>query len=184
MRILVTGPSGSGKTTQAEILARKLNLCLVDAGEILRNFAKEDKSKEGENIKKEMQEGHLVEDKVAADLIRQRLSETDCQKGFVMDGYPRSLASLQLFDPSFDQVFYLDIVDSEVEKRLILRGREDDKSAAIGERLKFFHQMTEPVLEHYGELGRLVRIDGQKTIAEVASEIDKSISGGLGCNKL
>lgn len=176
MKILITGPQGSGKTTQAQMLANKLGLSLVDTGEMLRQMAKNDQSPEGQEVKAEMGRGELVDDRVAASLVASRLSGEDCRNGYVVDGYPRNLASLELFNPEFDQVFYLDIPDEEVEKRLLARGRADDTPEAIRERLALYHQKTEPVLGYYEKAGKLIRIDGRGGVEEVAKAIDEKIS--------
>lgn len=176
MKILLTGPQGSGKTTQAESLARYLNVPLVGTGEVLRQMAK-GKNTLGEKIRKALDKGYLVDDKIVAQLVVARLSRKDCKVGFVMDGYPRSRAQLRLFDPRFDKVFYLDLSDDEVTGRLLKRGREDDIGELIEKRLKVYHEMTEPLLEYYQEKSMLVRINGLGTIDEVQSRIRQEING-------
>src|SRR3990172_9571293 len=123
--MMVIGPQGSGKTTQAKILCRRLGLCLVYAGELLREFA-QGKSGESQAVKKNVGEGRLVDDKIVSSLVRKRIAQPDCQVGFVVDGYPRTLDSVRLFDPGFDKVLHLKVPDEEVKKRLLERGREDD----------------------------------------------------------
>lgn len=175
MKILITGPQGSGKTTHAQILAQKLYLPVIDAGEMLRELAEED-SADGRSVKEDMEQGKLVEDKIVANLMRQRILSPDCQNGFVVDGYPRTLESLELFDPQYNWVFYLQVSDEEVQERLLLRGREDDKPELIRERLMLYHQMTEPVLGYYLKKNKLIRIDAHRTIEEVAKEIAQKVN--------
>ncbi|MBI4036961.1 nucleoside monophosphate kinase [Candidatus Daviesbacteria bacterium] len=174
MRILVTGPQGSGKTTQAQILANKLGILLVDAGEMLRKLA-EQKSLEGVEVKDELNKGELVEDEIVAGLVKEEVGKSAYQKGYVMDGYPRTMDSLKLFDPCFDQVFYLDVSDEEVEKRLLARGRSDDTPTLIRERLMLYHQNTQAVLDYYQNLGKLVKIDARGGIEQIAQEIDRKL---------
>lgn len=178
MKILITGPQGSGKTTQAQILAKKLNVPLVDTGEMLRQMAAGDASAQGREIKAEMSRGELVDDKVAASLVASRLDGEDCRQGYVMDGYPRSMVSLELFNPEFDKIIYLQIPDEEVEKRLLLRGRADDTPEAIRERLELYHQKTEPVLDYYQKQGKLIRVDGRGGVEQVAEAVDGSLGVG------
>lgn len=173
VRVLITGPQGSGKSTQAEILAKKLGVGLINTGKMIRDLAEEDTPKSRE-LKEDMEKGILVDDRVTCRLVREKV-EGDFRNGFVADGYPRSLEQLELFDPDYNQVFYLDITDEEAVRRLVGRGREDDTTEAITERLKVYHQLTEPVLDHYQKLGKLVRIDGSQSIEEVASQIQKQI---------
>lgn len=174
MKILVTGPQGSGKTTQAASLAKKMGYCFIDVGDLLRVMA-QGTSEKGQWVKEDLKQGKLVEDDIVAKLVESKTKEKACQKGFVLDGYPRTMESLQLFDPNYDQVFYLEVSDVEVEKRLIERGREDDTPQLIRERLSLFHQMTEPVLGYYQSLGKLVRINGSLAINEVEQAIEDKL---------
>lgn len=176
MKILITGPQGSGKTTQAEILAKKLEVKLIEAGEILRKVAQKH-DELGEEVKKDLENGDLVEDQVVAKLIQAQATAPDAEDGFVMDGYPRTLESLKLFDPGFDQVFYLEVPDEVVIKRMLQRGREDDNQSDIEERLKLYHLETEQVLDYYRKLDKLITVDGQSSIEEIAREINSKITG-------
>lgn len=171
MKILITGPQGSGKTTQAEILAKKLNLPFIGAGELLRQFV-ENGGEGSASVKADLEDGELVDNNIIAQLMKSELSKEDCQKGFVIDGYPRAFSQLQLFAPEYDQVFYLKLSDEEAKKRLLLRGREDDNPEAIEERLKWYHEETRPVLEYYQQNGKLTTVDGDRSVKEVAAEIE------------
>lgn len=175
MRILVSGPQGSGKTTQAEILANKLKVPVVEAGSLLRELA-ESPTELGQSVKKELAEGHLVQDEIIANLIKEKVGNLGGGGSFVGDGYPRSVESLQNYDPRYDLVFYLEIADGEVEKRLLQRGRADDTPQLIRERLAEYHLRTEPVLSYYAKLGKLVRVDGTGSIEEVAQKITDHLS--------
>lgn len=176
MKILVTGPQGSGKTTQARLLAEYLGVSLVGTGDSLREMSKEDSSL-GKKIKEALKSGDLVDDAIVAEVVQQRLKASDCQNGFIMDGYPRSLHQLEVFDPNFDLVFYLDISDEEVTQRLIKRGREDDEQEIIAERLRLYHELTEPILSYYQEKGILERIDGNGEIEDIQARIREKVNG-------
>lgn len=178
MRILITGPQGCGKTTQAEILAKKFSFCLINAGDLLRELA-DQSTEEGENVRKCLSEGIFVDDKITAKLVRTELEKEHCQKGFVMDGFPRRMSQLEYFDPVYDQVFYLDVPDDEVIKRLLLRGREDDTPEVIRERLGLYHSETEPVLTYYQGQGKLKKINGEHSIEEIATEIEDQVRGEM-----
>lgn len=174
MKILLTGPQGSGKSTQAKLLAKKYGLAFISAGDLSREKAQED-SIDGGLARQSLGKGELLPDELVGRLVREKVENLDREKGIVLDGFPRSIDQLQYFDPNFDKVFYLDVPDEEVEKRLLLRGREDDTPELIRERLSIYHQLTEPVLQYYQQQGKLIRIDGTKNIEEVTAEVEGKI---------
>lgn len=178
MRIMVTGPQGSGKTTQAKILAEKLNLNFIGAGDLLREFS-ENESQESKEVKEKLENGQLVDDKVLAGLVEKESSGAEFKEGFVADGYPRSVSQLQIFNPQYDKVFYLKVSDKEAENRLVKRGRGDDLPELIKRRLKWYHEKTTPILNYYQDLGKLIIIDGEKDIEEVAKDIEKNVGQGV-----
>src|SRR5471030_2792389 len=96
MKILITGPQGSGKTTQAEMLASKLGLCLVGAGDLVREFS-EKKHQQAQEVKENLDKGELVNNQVIYQLVKERLDKPDCVLGFVSDGYPRSENQAEYF---------------------------------------------------------------------------------------
>lgn len=176
-RIMITGPQGCGKTTQAHLIADKLGVPFVGAGDLLRELAEED-TEAGRSVKASMDKGELVDDSILAGLIKKEVSQPEYQKGFVADGYPRTHAQLDHFDPNYDKVFYLKISDSEAERRLLGRGREDDTPKLIRERLKWYHEETQPLLDYYRKVDKLVIVDGERSIEDVSREIEKVLEGG------
>lgn len=168
MRILITGSQGSGKTTQAELLSQKLNLPIIDLGRILRDFAKED-SEDSRSVKESMIKGVLAPDQIVAGLMRTKVDESG--GNFVADGYPRSVNQLDLYDPGYDLVFYLQIADEIVRQRLLRRGRADDNPEIIDERLKNYHLLTKPLLEKFKEKGVLTVMDGNQPIEQIHQQI-------------
>jgi adenylate kinase len=177
VKVLVAGLPGSGKTTQAKIISKKLGVPLVSTGSILREIAKE-KTTRAKRINEVLMSGQLVDDDLVKDLVKERVSKKDCQEGFVADGYPRSLEQLKLFDPVYDRVIYLRVSEELVEKRLLSRGRLDDKSDVIEERFEVFHHETEPLIENFKKLGILVSVDGSGSIEEVADKILLALKNG------
>lgn len=174
MKILLIGPQGSGKSTQAKLLAEYLNLPKITLGDIFRKLSQED-SKEGQRIRNILEQGQLVDDQTAAAVVRTRLNEDDCQNGFVLDGYPRTIEQRQIFDPGFDKVFYLDVPEEEVIKRLLARGRADDTYELIKRRLDLYYQQTQPLLDYYKQGNKLIEITGIGDIQNIQDEIKKSI---------
>ncbi len=174
MKILLIGPQGSGKSTQASLLAEFLNLPKISTGDIFRELAKED-SEEGKQIRQVMNEGRLIDDIETAKIVKQRLQKDDVKNGYILDGYPRNLVQKELFDPKVERVFYLEVPDGEVIKRLSARGREDDSQEAIKKRLDLYHEQTKPLLEYYQGQGVLVEIDGIGSIEKIQDEIRKQV---------
>src|SRR3989338_507134 len=126
MKILLIGPQGSGKSTQASLLAEYLGIPKISTGDIFRKLPK---------VKEILAAGKLVDDETTAEIVKKRLQETDCQNGFILDGYPRNITQKELFDPQFEKVIYLKVPDEELMKRLLARGREDDTPESIRTRL-------------------------------------------------
>ncbi len=170
MNIILMGPVGSGKTTQADILSKKLGLPHIQTGEIYRKIATEDSST-GKKIKMILDAGDLIDDENTFEIIDKHLKEIT--GGFVIDGFPRTLVQAQREVFYVDKVFYIKISDEEALKRLLLRKREDDTPEIIAERLKVYHEETEPILDYYRNQGKLVEIDGSGTIEEVTALINK-----------
>lgn len=176
MKILVTGKAGSGKTTQAKILAEKLNICFFGVGDIFRKKSLEE-TQIGKTLKKDLEEGILIDNKVASELIKEEVQNSSCPFGFILDGYPRDLDQLQYFDPQFDKVIVVEISDKTLIERLIERGRFDDTKEVINKRLEIFQTETLAVINHYQNLGIVLKIDGEKSEEEVSKEIEGKING-------
>lgn len=170
MKVLFIGPQGSGKSTQAKLLGEFLKIPVISTGDIFRQTATFDGL-----IRKILDEGRLVDDKTTAEIVKGRLKEPDCDSGFIMDGYPRNIDQVNLFDPGFDRVIYLDVPKEEVIKRLMERGREDDTKELIERRLDLYFRQTEPLLDYYQNLGILIEVDASGDIQKIQDEIKKSI---------
>ncbi len=174
MKILLIGPQGSGKSTQAKLLAQYLQVPVISTGDIFRKLVQEDTDM-GRLLKKILDEGQLVDDQTTCRIVKERLSQSDCRTGLVMDGYPRNLEQMKIFDPKFDKVFHLKVADEEVIKRLMDRGRGDDTMDAIKTRLALYCEQTRPLLDYYGGQGIFIEIDGTGSIEKIQEEIRKSV---------
>lgn len=176
MKVLFIGPVGSGKSTQAELLAEFLKLPFIHIGDILREVAKKD-SPLGRKVLADIHSGRLVDDEVVTKIIQERTAQIDCQVGYVTDGYPRTLKQLEIYDPQFDKVFYLEIQGEEIKERLTKRGREDDTEEVIQRRLEFYHKLTQPLLRFYESQGKLIRIPAAESIEQIQTEVRENIKG-------
>lgn len=174
MKILLIGPQGSGKSTQADLLAQFLSLPKITVGDIFRSIAKED-SEEGKRIRQILEEGKLVDDQTTSEIVKKKLGESIYDSGFIMDGYPRTVEQMQLFDPGFDKVFYLDVPEEEVIKRLMARGREDDTAELVKTRLDLYYKETQPLLDSYQKQGKLSNIEGTGSVDSIQEEIRKQV---------
>lgn len=183
MKLSIAGPQGSGKTTQVKLLARFLKLPVVTTGEAMRQLAKED-TPQGRIVKSLLDQGLLAPDDIVADYVRNTVNTKEFKTGFVMDGYPRSLSQLKLFDPDLDRVFYLDINDGLAMQRLLKRGREDDTLPLIEERLRLYHELTQPLLQFYASRSILSQIDGGWSVKKVQDRIRQSLSGQITAHAL
>lgn len=177
MRVLITGPVGSGKTTQSQLLAEYLGVCLIDTGNILRGLSSQE-TLDGKRLRETIDHGLMAPDDIVGKVVKERVEGLDCQNGFVLDGYPRTIGQLEQFDPKYDVVFYLNIEDEVATKRILVRGRVDDKPEIIQRRLKLYHDLTEPILEYYQSLGILHKINADKSIEEIQEDIRKVVDNG------
>lgn len=171
MRILVTGPQGSGKSTQAVLLAQDLGVPYIQLGEILRNIALIDDSKKAEKVREKLQAGKLVDFDLVAEIINKRLQQVDCSRGFVLDGYPRSMTDIQNLNQKLDRVIFLRISEKVGVDRLLKRGRADDTRGLISERLRNYYTETQPILDYFEKSGILVEINGEASVSKIHKDI-------------
>lgn len=179
--VLLVGPPGSGKGTQAERITAKYEIPSFSTGALLRAEVKAG-TPLGQRVSQIMAKGELVPDEAVNDIVRRRIGEKDAEKGFILDGYPRTVSQAKFLDALLGGrfnvkplVIHLDVPDDVVLERLTARGRADDKPEVIRDRLKVYHEETAPILEHYAK-GDYHRIDGTKSIDEVAAAIDEVLS--------
>ncbi len=172
MKIILIGIQGAGKSTQGNILSEKLNIPYLSTGHIFRELSKE-KTPTGRYIKETVNAGYLIPDDKALEIVSEYLHRPEYEKGYIMDGFPRTTVQAKAFENGIDKVIYLKVSDKEALWRLSGRddNREDDTLKAIRKRISLFHEFTEPVLGFYREKGVLVELDGEKSIEEINKEI-------------
>jgi adenylate kinase len=156
-------PPGGGKGTQGVRLARELGVRHISSGDVLRREVAEDTAL-GREVKAHMAAGRLAPDELVTRAILPVIEALD---GYVLDGYPRTLA--QADSVTFDAVVYLRVPDDVVMKRLLARGREDDRPDVIKERLREYDEDTEPLIDHYRDV--LVEVDGDRDQDAVAADL-------------
>ncbi|HET8915443.1 MAG TPA: adenylate kinase [Propionibacteriaceae bacterium] len=181
MRYLIMGPPGAGKGTQAKLIAEHYRIPAISTGDIFRAMKNAD-TPLARQVREIMESGGYVSDEITNEIVKDRLSQPDCQKGFLLDGYPRTLQQVQTLDDylaetdsPLDAVISLLADTDEVVARLLKRaaidGRSDDNEETIRVRLQVYAEQTEPLLDVYRSRGLLVEVNGLGEIGEVSERV-------------
>ncbi len=173
MRIVFIGPPGAGKGTQAERIVKTYGIAHLSTGDMLR-AARDAQTDVGKKADQFMSQGELVPDEVIIEIIGQRLEEPDCRKGYLLDGFPRTIAQAEALDgmlqekgTPLDVVLEIRVPEEELFQRLAGRGRSDDQPEVIRQRLAAYRKQTEPLLEYYARQGLLKTVNGVGTVDDV-----------------
>jgi adenylate kinase len=186
-RIVLLGPPGAGKGTQAQLLAARVGVPAISTGDMLR-AAKAAGSELGRRVDGVMASGGLVDDALMAEVVRERLAEPDTARGYLLDGYPRTLPQAETLSgilrdagQELDAVLLIDVPEEELVRRALLRKREDDTEEVIRERQRVYREKTEPLIGYYRERGLLREIDGNRPVEEVTSRMYAAlgVEGGV-----
>ncbi|QOZ33814.1 adenylate kinase [Bradyrhizobium sp. CCBAU 53421] len=192
MRLILLGPPGSGKGTQAQRLVHRHGIVQLSTGEMLR-AAVAAGTPVGLQAKEIMANGGLVPDEVVVGIIADRIEEPDAKKGFILDGFPRTVPQAEALDDllrkkhlKLDAVVELRVNESallaRVEKRAEetrARGEEvrlDDTPEVLTKRLAQYRSLTEPLIHYYSERRKLLTVDGMMTIEHVTREINRILT--------
>lgn len=185
LNIVIFGAPGSGKGTQSELTAKKYGLKHVSTGELLRSEIKAG-SELGKIADSFISFGNLVPDEIMIGVLEDLIKKNLDQKGFVLDGFPRTLPQgialdqkLQKNGLGISAVFSLEVDEEELISRLLNRGRNsgrsDDNRQTIESRLQVYHQQTEPVKEYYAKQNKLTYIKGKGSINDIFKSIEQVI---------
>ena len=188
MRLILLGPPGAGKGTQAQRLVAKHGIVQLSTGDMLRAAAAAG-TPVGNRAKEIMDRGDLVPDDVMVGIIDERLDAPDTASGFILDGFPRTVAQAQELDKllarkglGLNAVIEITVDDSILESRIENRiketggARTDDSIETLKKRLSVYHAQTAPVADYYREKGTLKTVDGMGTVDEVSSAIEQLLS--------
>lgn len=203
--LVFLGAPGAGKGTQAKRISEKYDIPHISTGDILRANIKEG-TELGKLAKSYIDKGALVPDEVIIKVMQARLAEDDCKKGYLLDGFPRTIEQAKALDKITTVTLAVNIVvdDDAVVRRIAgrrmcvcgesyhisthpsdvcdkcgakLYQRDDDKEETVKSRLDVYAKQTAPLIEYYSEKGVLVDVDGMQDVAEVTKEIIKVIDG-------
>jgi adenylate kinase len=180
-RLVLFGPPGAGKGTQAAALSASLSVPHISTGDIFRGAVASGTAL-GLEAKSYLDKGELVPDAVVIGMIRDRLTQPDTQQGWLLDGFPRTVAQANALDEllqdigqSLEAVLNLQVTSTTLVERLLSRGRQDDSEAVIRRRLEVYQEQTEPLIEFYRSRDRLVDINGSQTVEAVTAAIHQAL---------
>jgi adenylate kinase len=192
MRLILLGPPGAGKGTQAKNLIDAYGIPQLSTGDILRSAIKA-KTPLGLEAKAIVDRGDLVSDDIVNGIVSERLDAEDARKGFILDGFPRTIAQADALDEmlaekgmKLDAVIEITADAETLTRRIINRAREsaattgaraDDNEEVVRNRLSVYREQTAPLVAHYRDKGLLKSVDGMAPVDEVTAAIRKAVAG-------
>jgi adenylate kinase len=200
MRLILLGPPGAGKGTQAQRLVEKHGIPQLSTGDMLR-AAVQTGSEVGKRAKAVMDAGELVSDAIVNAIVAERIDQADCAKGFILDGYPRTLVQADAVQSMLadrglmlNAVIELVVDDKALVGRIVKRAeeakaagqavRKDDNPEVFEERLREYYKKTAPLIGYYYAKGMLKSVDGMANIDAVTERIEAILSETAGRNKV
>ena len=192
MILILLGPPGAGKGTQAASIIEKHGIPQLSTGDMLR-AAVAAQTPVGKKAQAIMDSGNLVSDEIVAAIVEERIEEDDCEKGFLLDGFPRTVAQAEMLDAmlvkkerALDAVIELRVDESALLDRLRNRiaetaakgenVRKDDNEETFKHRLEVYREQTAPLIPYYENQGKLAVLDGMGSVEAISAEIDAEIS--------
>jgi adenylate kinase len=203
-KIVMLGAPGSGKGTRANIISERLSIPVISTGNILREEIQKGTDL-GKQVKSDMDSGRLVSDETINGILKNRLSMPDCEKGFILDGVPRTITQakyLEAMGIDIDYAVSVEIGDEKIVDRLAgrrvcsncgrgyhkdmfadpseeicedcgckLTKRQDDEESTVRERLRVYHEQTEPLKDYYEQSDKLIKVSGDDELSEIAKNV-------------
>jgi len=181
MRLIFMGPPGAGKGTQAQVVAERYSIPAISTGDIFRKNVSEG-TELGVQAQRFMDAGEYVPDELTNLMVRNRIDEPDADRGFLLDGYPRTLAQVEELDGMIkhtghvlDAVVVLTVDKEELVQRLLQRaateGRADDTEEVVRRRYEVYDDQTAPLIDVYRDRGLMIEVDGMGEVDEVSQRI-------------
>jgi adenylate kinase len=186
LNIVILGPPGAGKGTQGKLMASEAEIPHVNTGDMFRAEIAAG-TELGQRVQAKLDNGDLVPDEVTIEVVRTRLGQDDTANGFVLDGFPRTLAQAEALDRVLAEiergeltvVLDFELPDEIAVQRLLGRaaveGRSDDTPDKIKHRLDVYHEQTEPLIEYYRARDLLVPIDAERGVDDVFGQVQQAL---------
>ncbi len=208
MKLILLGAPGAGKGTQAELICERLSIPTISTGNMIREAMKNG-TEMGAKAKAYVDAGNLVPDEVVIGIIKERLSEKDCENGFILDGFPRTIPQAEALDKmgiDIDTVLSIEVADEKIVKRMSGRRvcescgasyhteykkplkegvcnacggnlvrRKDDAPETVLDRLRVYHEQTEPLKGYYEKTGKLKTVEGQEELSDTTALVFQAL---------